>query len=114
MAARCHVGDLCGVEELAARTLHDYVCEHGLSDAGDEVADVFFAGKRRHGVEVGAVGCLGGIILVFAFCTFCLIDAYPGAHAAGDGWVCGGGEGYLRLDWGGGGLNGFCHVGFLI
>ena len=80
------MGDLGGVEELSASVVPDYVRDDGVSDAGDKVADVFFSGKRRHGVEVGAVGCLGGIVPVFAFCAFCFIDAYPGAHAAGDAW----------------------------
>ena len=87
------MSDLGGVEVLGARILQDYVCNHGLSDAGDEVADVFVAGERRQGVEIGAVGCGVSLGAAFAFCEFRFMDADPGVYAAGDGGVCGGGEG---------------------
>ena len=49
----CHLG---GVEETGSVGAPDGVDEHGVGDAGDEIADVFVAGERGHGLTVGPVG----------------------------------------------------------
>lgn len=103
--------DLGGVEELGGRIIREYVDDHGVSDAGDEIADVFQPAERRQGVAEGIIGRNMGFTLAFAFCAFCLIGAFPGVQAAGDGRVSGGGDGFVHLDWSRDGLDGFCHVG---
>jgi hypothetical protein len=113
VAAVCHVCDLGGVEELGAHKRRDYLGGHGVRDTCDKIADIFGPGKRRHGIAVCMISFAGGIALAFAFCAFCLIGARPSVQAAGDGGVCGGGDGFVRLARSGDGLDGFCHTGFL-
>ena len=103
--------DLGGIEELGALLAHDYVEEHGMGGASDEIADIFIAGERGHDIAVGFVGVDGGNCLVFATCQFLPVDALPNLQAAGDGRICGGRAGFVLRDWDGYELCGCSHVG---
>ncbi len=60
-------GALGGIEKAGSFIGGDDADEHGVGDAGDEVADVLLGVQRRHGAAVGfdAFG-LGGILMFSA------------------------------------------------
>lgn len=82
-------GDLRGVEELVGPFFGNRVDENAVGRAGDEVADVFIAGERRHGAAVGRTGLVGGEdprpVASVRASEVSLVGALPGSAAAPDG-----------------------------
>jgi len=81
------VGYLCGVEKPGIRVAEKDACQEGVRDAGDEVADVDFAVKRRHGAVVGKLCRFLGGGMVFSGSSGCFIGLVVGGTAAVDGGV---------------------------
>ena len=55
-----------------------------MRDAGDEVADVTWAAKRRHGVAIGFGGDEGGDGFALGDGKFGLVSVRPGTNAPVD------------------------------
>ena len=89
------VGDLGGVEEPCAHRAFDGLDEHAVGDAGDEVADVFGAGERRHGGAEGLLSVEGSTVIASALFFCILVSARIGFTAAYDGGIGGDGSGFV-------------------
>jgi len=100
LGADSGVGDLGGVEETGAVRASDSFDEHTVGDAGDEVADVFRAGKGRHGGAEGLLSVEGSKNIAFAPFPGRLVSARIGFAAAYDGEVGGDGSGIAHRFWG--------------
>ena len=58
--------------------------EDALGNTGDEVADVFVADERRHGIAIGFVRIAKGCSHGFAFGEISFVGVIPRAAATGD------------------------------
>jgi hypothetical protein len=107
------VGDLGGVEETSTIRAFGGLDEHAVGDAGDEVADVFQAGERRHGGAEGLLSFFGCRVIAFVqfFCS--PVSEHIGFAAAHDGEIGGDGSGFGRLVYSGFGHDRFSLGGWV-
>ena len=99
-------GNLCGVEELGRFDGTDDVDDHTVGNAGDEVAYVLVAGEVRHGLAVGIMGELPGVVFIAAFGPAFAERALAGRAAAEDSGIACGRMGRGLVDCG---SDGFVH-----
>jgi hypothetical protein len=74
----------CGGKELVTFLLRDEVVDDGKTNASDEVADVFIAGKIGHGEEVGFFGRSFCSVFAFVVGALLAVGTFVGSPSFGD------------------------------